>query len=535
MYKPKESMNTFTHNDGFSQVLRETAEYFTEQRLDIKGKGFEEILTEAPLFDTYVEKLSEQLEATDAANFEVLANNCRTSMLLEDSTTGIQPIASLALPTIRKMWMQVAMTNGFPTQPVTTPKFSISWMEPYLLDADGVTKYKIPASLRDPKSGLAEKLKLSTDVLSLPLDKTNILPANCSLAVGDAIDPKFFIETVTVLKTKGATDVADKAAVTVHAPADIRGRFDIDVSFKFADGTVVEDQILGSVDFQGAKLSLITMRGLVEDVTIRGSVTSEFNTKGENISYDMETKDVTIGTGAHINASLPIEFLQDTMAMYQIDGTLEVVDLMSATVAQKLDMELINYLEESFTMAANSYLRSFDVRPSASYAGSPKEWREELKTVINQLAIKMKNDTAMTNCRFAIFGNPIDIDLITNVDWTFNASTDTRGGVEVDFKLGAYAGSNRYEIISTPNMPAGTIRVMCIPNTDRQMTYKYYPYTFNVERGYLNPTRTNAPSIMMTKRHTIEEFLPILGTIVIKNNDGQMLDGLPRSEQFLNK
>ena len=52
------------------------------------------------------------------------------------------------------------------------------------------------------------------------------------------------------------------------------------------------------------------------------------------------------------------------------------------------------------------------------------------------------------------------------------------------------------------------------------MTYKYYPYTFNVERGYRDPNMPNVPSLMMTKRHALEEFTPLICKITIKNNVG---------------
>jgi len=61
-----------------------------------------------------------------------------------------------------------------------------------------------------------------------------------------------------------------------------------------------------------------------------------------------------------------------------------------------------------------------------------------------------------------------------------------------------------------------------IPGIDRLMTYKYYPYTFNVERGYRDPNMANVPSIMMTKRHTIEEFTPLICQINILNNTGKV-------------
>jgi hypothetical protein len=290
---------------------------------------------------------------------------------------------------------------------------------------------------------------------------------------------------------------------------------------KSADGSVT-DTIFGTLDRQTGIFSARSLKDLVKDVKVKGFLSSENNTKTQSVSFDIDTKDVTIGTGTHLNAPLPIEWLQDTMAMYQIDGALEVVDLMSNVHAQKLDQEIREFLEDSFEKAGSSYNGQFDVRPAAQFAGSPKDWREELKTVIDHYAIKMKNDSAFTNGKFVLIGNPLDMNLITNVDWTFNSVSDERGGVEVDFNIGAYSGSQRYELVASANVPAGTIRMIYIPSTPKQMTYKYYPYTFNVEKGYIDANRPNVPSIMMTKRHTIEEVTPLSAEIRILNNNGQL-------------
>ena len=61
---------------------------------------------------------------------------------------------------------------------------------------------------------------------------------------------------------------------------------------------------------------------------------------------------------------------------------------------------------------------------------------------------------------------------------------------------------------------------MFIPSSDGQMTYKYYPYTFSTEQGYIDPNRSRVPSIMMTKRHQFAEFMPAIGQITIVNNKG---------------
>ena len=53
----------------------------------------------------------------------------------------------------------------------------------------------------------------------------------------------------------------------------------------------------------------------------------------------------------------------------------------------------------------------------------------------------------------------------------------------------------------------------------------YYPYTFNVERsvsGFVSPNSPNVPSVMLTKRQTFEEFIPMAGKISIAHNDGSL-------------
>ncbi len=35
---------------------------------------------------------------------------------------------------------------------------------------------------------------------------------------------------------------------------------------------------------------------------------------------------------------------------------------------------------------------------------------------------------------------------------------------------------------------------------------KYFPYSFNVEKGYLDPQFSYVPSVMLSKRHKLEEF-----------------------------
>jgi hypothetical protein len=525
-YRKSSSQNTM--KDGFSSMLRESAEYFASQGYQVVGDGFKDIISEDSMFKMYVGKLCEGLNADEAEQMGQLLDNTRTAIMRENSIAGITPISSLSMPTVRKMWVRTSLKNAVPTEPVKAPKFTISYMEPYMFGANGV-KVSIPSSIRDMSNTYGEKTKVDTKTRAVPTADNLITEAaadGITVAAGDSIDPVFFIEYVSiyVAGTSGAVERKH-----VHLPLDLRGNVSAAIV-----GTQ-SSRIFANLNRSTGEFFCTAIDGKIKNVELLAYYSSENNKGGMSIGFDIATKDVTIGTGEHFNAPLGIEWLQDTMAMYEIDAALEVVDLMSNVVAQKLDQEIKNFLENSFTVnngapfGTSAYAGSFDCRPSAQYAGAPKDWREELKTQIDYWAIKMKNDSAFQGGKFVIIGNPIDVQIITNIDWTFNSSTQEKGGVDVDYSIGAFSGALRYEIVSSVNLPAGTLRMIYIPNTPKQMTFKYFPYTFNVEKGYIDPNRQNLPSLMMTKRHTIEELTPLQCVITITNNNGSMLDGLDRT------
>jgi hypothetical protein len=510
--------------DGFTQVFKESAEYFLQtQQVNILGEGFRDVITDNQTFRTYVDKLVEGLDASEEAQMRTLLENNRTTILQESAVAGIPPIASLAMPTIRKMWAKVALKYAVPTEPVKTPAFSVSFSKPYIKDAVTGKKHFLPEALRDSKNGLAEKVKLSSVAQVLPLDNKDVLAeVGASAQAGDAIDRQFHITTINVETVDAGGLNPEVKAVAVKSKMDINNRLYAEVTAKHSDGTVTTDVVLGAVDVEKGLVSVTSLRGKAKSVVFLGYVSSEAHNRATNVSFDIERRDITIGTGEHIEASLPLEFLTDTMAMYNIDGANEVVDVMSNITAQKVDQEIYNFLDASFT-ANPTYRGVFDIHPAPQFAGNPKNWLEEVKRVIDFYATKIKSETYYYQGYFVIVGNPLDTQILPNVSWTFNHVTDSQNGIDVDYSVGAMSGTNRYTIVSSDLIPAGELTMFFVPLTTKFMTVKYFPYTFNVVHNYLNTQNPNIPSIMMTKRHTIEEFLPMVCKIEIRNNDGSLV------------
>jgi hypothetical protein len=528
----------------YNAVLLETNDFFKAQGISIIGEGYKEIATNPALLESYIGQLTEGTGANSSVEIAQLMANTNAGILRESAVAGIAPIASLSMPVIRKLWPKFALKEAFETEVAKTPRFVVSYMRPYMSKGDGDRVY-LPHGLRDLNGGLSAAGRKTY------IDKTFTVAAAATTAAGNIdftsdltlstttsaakkqfLDSEFRLVSVQLLDISGDDPV-------VAATAYLNRRIDV-------SGGIVADVEVGTVTGQAVvRVDLVKGNALVawigedevpEDhsvvISLRAAVGTEFNEDAYSVGFDVARLDIDIPTGQHINAPLPIETLNDLMALYNIDGTKETVDLMTNVFANKLDLEALEFLVDSFEgqpgvaefagyPGADAYELVFDVRPAAGFAGAPKEWREELKPQIDFLAQKIKNQTYLQAGTFNLIGNPLDIQIIQNIDWKFRGGQGAGvDGVDVDYSVGTYVGAHAYKVISSVNVPAGGIYIVFLPSAGTQMTYKYYPYTFSTEQGYIDPNRSRVPSIMMTKRHTFAEFLPAIGKIEIVNNTG---------------
>lgn len=553
-------------NDDFSIRLRETQDYFIQkENTNILGRDFEDILTTPSLYEEYVDKLVEGFDADQVDNLILMSKSFQETAL-QESISGVQPYAPLTMPMLVKLWARLSLKYAVPTEPVTMPAFTVAFMKPFLLDDAGVKHY-LPESINPSDNQFAELNRIQPNI-TLTNGKvedynllTGITGVNDPIVSGVGkynIDKKFIItkvlygtesglvedDTVDTVDSFGRhvkkvndSPVVAKCNIRVDLYRRIYGEIEYYTHaaptgtgteadpFVEGDKTLVKDVVFGYLNMEDCKLTLTTLSGSATAVEVLGWVSSENHQNATNVGFEIDRKDIEIGTKQHIEASLPIEFLQDTKAMYQVDGAAEVVDIMSNVCAQKLDLEIYNFLQKSYEGTINNDLvfeKKFDVYPSASYAINPSEWLNELRKVIDILATEMRNTYKTYNGYYVIVGNPIDTMIIPNVSWTFNNVQDTENGIDVQYSIGAMSGVNKYTIISSDLIDKGDLTIFFVPTTDKFKTYTYYPYTFNVVQNYLNTRTPNVPSMMLTKRHTIEEFCPIIGKIHILHNDGSV-------------
>jgi hypothetical protein len=534
------SQFTSARNDGFSTVLREAVETIrSRDHVNVlTAEGLREALTEAALYRQYKSMLSEGMSADSAEALNVLADNFQLSVFRESSLSGIQPVSVLTMPMLRKAWPKIGVKEALPTEPVKTPKFTVSHLIPFIKDPATGLKKELPQAMRDASLSSSQK-RIDSAPMALPMDAEDIMPVGSPASAGYTLDPVFAVVAVDLIVTDAAGQNPETLTnVKVYdGKAETRqGNIRFTVTGEHSSGHETSDTVFGFVSTGDGTLTLTSLssgaaanKAKVAKVYLSGKLETTSNKQSTQVGFDIKTTEVHIGTGEHFDASLPLEWLQDNLALYNIDGTLKVVDIMTEVLAQRVDMEGIEFIAgaaDHVTAQGANFARKFDVFPTGNYMGSPTDWLNELKRVTDNLAQSMRNYSNMSGGTFMIVGNPIDVNLYTGVNWIFTAQTEqTKDGVDVSYSIGAMSGTQRYMMFSSQNIQAGEMYVFFVPGQDDLATLKYYPYTFNVERsasGFISPNSPNVPSVMLTKRQAFQEFVPLVGRITVLNNNGSL-------------
>lgn len=526
--------------NSYDAVLDSANSYFRNSysQAGILSEGFKSIVLDEGLAGQYVESLTDGCtSANSKAAMKQLMENSMEQILTEQSFTGIMPVHSLACPVIRRLWPRFVLKGAVETKVATSPKVTVPFEKPYVLVADASgkpVKHYIPYSAEYKSSTLADMTKSWREVKVSAAGKVDLWDANAPQSKVSAI--KF--QPIDTLIIKGIKLSGDTAVRPLNVKADISGNATVTLSVEEQEGTpavAVTHEYMALVRLDGQKgvavVAFIAMDGgakTLAELTLAVHYSTEFNESVVSSGFDVVRQDVDIASGEHINFNLPVEFLQDCKALYQIDGLKTATDTMSNVVAHDLDKRIKGFLRDSFLSQPGSlfnelptgekYITTFNIQPAVGFANGPSRWAVELTRRIDHIATRIKNNTYLGQGIFNIVGNPLDINLITNIDWAFKAGQGSVDGVSVDYAVGTYQGAHLYKVISSPLVDQGYIYILFIPSAERELTYAYFPYAFVTEGGYRDPNRAMVPSLMMTKRDAMEAFLPAMGVVQIINN-----------------
>ena len=520
-----------THDD-FDGIYQETVDFFNSNGIRIND--IQTLLHENDVFERFVDKLTANISDPAARNdIVLLMENARGEMLQENTVSQLAPISNTTFGMIRKLWSRFCLNQAIPSYVTNTPDFAYTIQRPFMIDKSG-NKYYLPNALLND-SDLMSMPKLFNDYIPINtlvnfniLNKTIVDGEPCSVTKRHSIDKKIFVEKV-IMEVPGPSSTTVEKEVVVNHRMDIKNNFTVEVKTESMDPAnpgIVSDILFAHINLRDGLINGTSLSGKIKKVKFRGHVTQESNSPGtHSFSFETEQRNVMIGTGTHFNAPVPIEFLKDNMALYNIDATVELMNIISYALAMDLDKRCDNFISESFVTnnLEGTFTGVFNLRPVLGSAVTPTEWRKEIRTIIDWWCNKIKSVTYMTEGYFVLYGNTMDISVLPEVQWTLSQGDSNVSGVSVNYNYGVMTGTNAIKVVASDIIESGYYRMIFVPTSTDQMSYAYFPYSFNVETNtYQDANMPYVPNLMVTKRDTHEEVLPLQARIILQGNDGTM-------------
>lgn len=506
-------------------------------KVDTLKESYKEML----LGDVVTESFQDQYFDTHPEKLEQLFENSSLQIIKESSVGVLNPVVGLTLPVLKKNYLECHAKDIVMTEVPLKPIVKTSFERKFLKDKEG-NKYYIPEifyddaykKVLDKSSGkpICDDWfpKKESGSQTLPIQDLQILNlSGGTIEMRDTLAYDFCIKAVKV-----EVDGEEKeVAVNVTPDMANNGAFTHRIKVTGKSGTVVEDIIVGEVDFYYGKVSVACTAGKIKQVKFGGHLSNENNY--ETVELDRERENMTwhIKDGQKINTGLSLEKIKDYKALANIDLTADIVNDMSTVLTQFEDSSIFNFLDESLEKwrgvkelpfgYTGGFVESgeFSCIPDTSHV-TPSEWVEkELKNNINIFVNALKEKLKTKDIMFTIYGHPNLVSLITNdVRWVINEDTKV-GGIQLDYRFGVMTSSNnRIHVVSTLKSPMSKgLRVIAQPLSKETITFKHFKYSLNIDNIYQNPFTPLIPNIMGTSRHLTTEVLPVQGEFLVTDVD----------------
>lgn len=496
----------------------------------------------AMLLDDVMEAaIDDPYYATMPQKLEQLFENTSLEMLTESSVASLQPIVGISLPVLKKSYIEGHSKDIVMTEIPTKPIIKNTFERRFLKDEAG-NKHYIPdifydysykAIMNKGKGRAVSTSYYPAGDATLPLNGFNILEASGgSITKRDTLNMNFCIKSV--MFDVDGTQYPLAVNITPNLAADGMLHAKVKAPVANADGTYLEDEIFGNVDFYYGTVSVASVAGYIKKVQFGGDLSNENNYETVELDREREHLEWKIPDGVHLNTGVTVERIKDYKALFDIDITSQIISDMSTTLTQFEDSECLDFLHTSFDKwrtitdlpfgYTGGFTREgwFSCEPPANKYVTRSQWIDtELKFDLNRFIDELKVILREQEIMFVVYGHPNNVTLIQdNVRWIIDENTKI-GGIQLDYRFGVMtANKNRIHVVSTLKCPKERgLRVVAYPLTKDVVTFKHYKYSLNIENAYRNGVTPLTPNIMATSRFLTTEVLPVQGEFHIIDNE----------------
>ena len=509
-----------------------------EKREEFLGMAMEsiatsEVLTQAPcttdpFYGNYGERLNQ------------LMDNSLTQIAQESVMLGYAPIVAYNPFFLKKQWVANVFKDVLMSEIPSNALIEIGYEKRYVKTLDG-KDYAIPDVNFDDEA-MQELMDASTglNIANTPIEMTEFQSGLSIL--NDKYVPGIIAEDPSYELTQDlsvSAVVFNTAAGEVTVPANIR--VDINthnfvkgkVKYAAADGTVLEDELFGNVDFLNGRVLLRSRDGNVTKVVLSGKISNRFNNRSLDVERRLERLEFVMPeSGPRLNSAITVEEAADAMALQKIDLVADKVDVMGRTLAELQDFGIRTFLNKSFenqkqiamgpygfgSMVAEA---SFNTLPYEGYTSNITTWMTDVREYFERLIQALKDILLTPNIVINVVGHPSLVRFLqSGIQWVFTDSTQI-SGMKISYDFGILTTSqDKVHIITSHYMdPKMGLRFVVIPTTKEVITFKHYWQNVVIDRGYRNPVFTLTPNVMMTQRTLTFEVLPVQGNLYIDGRE----------------
>ena len=437
--------------------------YKMDSGIDIK-RDYTTMFTDQVFMNQYKEDLMKPVveafekSSPDDPHITSIIENCNkfwdTKVRLFNesaSLTSYLPISTLEFPVLVKQFFSSILKDIIEVESVKTPSISKHIRITLVVDNNTGAELEYPKCMFDgtwqQMYDASKGLPISEEAVMFDNGRLTNYDIISGLTTGNpAIDKLSFNFKIKGIVVDGETIMLRGNAITVDFATNgllLNGKLNFT-----HEGTLINDTLLGQVDFQNGTISMASTNGQVEGVIFEGYLSNEKNLRSISVREKREILRFNIEDGPRLNMPFTIEEIEDAAALLDINYYNRMVDEIVRVQEMNEDMTVIRFLNNEFKkyngvvtdpLNLESIAKTYtvDINPPAGFAGDPIKYitsviQFRLKYIIMQLT----EQTKLEGLSFIIVGNPMTTQLLHEfVNWKSESGTSI-GGIKVNNSYG---------------------------------------------------------------------------------------------------
>lgn len=569
-------------NHPFNAQFQLAMESFRDRGLNIATPGgFRQVGQDVNEYAAYKQLMLGDISNEDTrSNLELMLDHGRDVACYGDdqirdesgSVGNVTTYSYLNGPVLRAIWARSIVPALMRSVTLKQTSYTATFDIPYMV-VDGVRK-DLPYALTDSEEPVLGLKKLvprtaagahigpgGTILFTNNVAVGNLLTESILNPIGEfdgySVDRRVQIKNVKyndVTMVGGVETPTAKTLARVIKPSSKAGKAgDVIFLHEFAvdavDGGVAEKKMVSIVivlDLSTGRYRATATDPQITSFEFDAYLSAEDNRTTAQIKTEQHSMEVMIGSGQHIMIDTPVELLQEYPTAHQgADYVVAATDIVSEFYAGNMNQEMLKFLANSLVNSnASAYIpdtvlrgvnksdAQFDIR--VAHGENPSAYvDQQLKKCISYYINEIRSISRIEDGFWSLIGHANNVALIPDFKTEgyaqLNGDSDGERNDVLGFKVGYTFGfttnviNGKVRCLYTPEIKKDTGLIGFFSSTDeKRPTYIFHPFSYTVSRGYQNPTNTTLPSIMITKRHTFEEFVPSQFRLKINgNNDAQ--------------